>query len=571
MAGMTKKYQFAGWQFKATKKQTSNMRKLGSFARPMDIDGSYTIEASGGFFGQAIDLDAVFQSEVELIQKYREISSIPEVDMAIEDIVTASIVTGDQEQIIELDLGKTEVDEATKEKMQESFDEILELLDFNTECYDLFRRWYIDGKIYFHKIVDTNKPKNGIQELRQIDPTRMQKIREIVEETDESGNTIIKDYQEYYTYLDDSSWGGYGYGGNKVSVFPDAIAYAPSGLYDPQKNMVLGYLYKAIRPANQLRMLEHAVVIYRLARAPERRAFYIDTGSLPKNRAEQYVRKLMTQYRNKIVYDANTGELRDNNRHLAMTEDYWLPRREGSQGTQIETLQGGQNLGEIEDVRYFQKKLYQSLYIPITRLEPETGFSLGRASEMTRDELKFSKFVDRLRTRFAAIFYDLLKTQVILKGIMTLDEWQEISNDIFFDFRRDSHFTELKEAELMTERMNLLQSLDPYVGKYFSHRQIRLDILRQTEEEIDEIDKQIEKEKDNSQYADADNDGFGGGGFGGGGFGDEPGGGSDQSDDDEGGFGYDEPPTPSSREPGLPPEQQLPDDEDKKDSQRGDQ
>lgn len=551
MAVRNRRYQFAGWQFKATKKQTEKMKKLGSFARPMDSDGSYSIEAGGGFFGQSIDLDAVFQTETELIRKYREISSVPEVDLAIEDIVTASIVTGDQDDVVTLNLESTEIDESTKDGMQECFDEILSLLDFNTECYDLFRRWYIDGKIYFHKIVDTKNTKNGLQELRQIDPTRMQKIREIVEETDENGNTLIKDHQEYYTYHDDASWGGRGYGGNKISVYPDAVSYAPSGLYDPEKNMVLGYLYKAIRPANQLRMLEHAVVIYRLARAPERRAFYIDTGSLPKNRAEQYVRRLMTQYRNKIVYDANTGELRDNNRHLAMTEDYWLPRREGSQGTQIDTLQGGQNLGEIEDVRYFQKKLYQSLYVPVTRLEPETGFSLGRASEITRDELKFSKFVDRLRTRFSAVFYDLLKTQVVLKGIMTLDEWDEVCNDIYFDFRRDSHFTELKEAELMSERLNLLRDMEQYAGKYFSHTQIRRDILRQTEEEIEDIDKEIKEEKDNPQYSEGEDE-FDAGG-------EEP---ELEPEDDEGGFGNEEPPSDASREPGIPPEQQVDDEED---------
>ena len=478
--------------FKLGKKQgkkSTQPEKLESFVAP-DRDEGATYVDGGGYFSAFIDFDAEAKTDIEFISKYREMALYPEVESAVEDICNESIVYDDNSRSIELLLDKVDLSDNIKDKIQEEFDSVYRLLEFNNRGYEIFRKWYIDGRLYYHVIVEDKKEKQGIKEVRYIDPQKIKKIIETETETNEQGVKIVKEIDEYFTYFEDDTVK------EGIRIAPEAICYVTSGLYDSSNQRVISYLHKAIKPLNQLRMIEDAVVIYRISRAPERRVFYIDVGNLPKTKAEQYVRSLMQKYRNKLVYDASTGEIKDDKKHMSMLEDFWLPRREGGKGTEISTLDGGQSLGEMEDVEYFQKKTYQSLNIPLTRMESENEFSMGRASEITRDELKFQRFVDRLRNKFNSLFIFLLKTQCLLKGIMSEDEWNEIDQDINFEYVSDNHFSELKEYEILGERMTILGDVNEYIGKYFSTEWVRRHVLRQTDDDIKEMDKQIAAERE---------------------------------------------------------------------------
>lgn len=499
---------FYGYEFNRKKSVEKDLKKRESFAPPENQDGAVVIDSSnalGGFASQYYDFDANFKTEQDLIRKYREISTIPEVSAAVEDITNEGITITEFESPVSVNLDDVDLKDAVKDAIIEEFEYICKLLKFNTRGYDLFKKWYIDSKIYFHKIVDTNSPAKGIREIRHLDPINMRKIREIEKEMDDNGVQTIKQVQEYYIYIPSGS--------NNVNqairIAPDTVTFVGSGVYDSEKKIILGHMYKAIKPANQLRMMEDAVLIYRISRAPERRVFYIDVGSLPTSKAEQYLQQQMSRYRNKLVYNAETGEMRDDKRHMSMMEDFWLPRREGGRGTEIDTLPGGQQLGDIEDLDYFKKKLYKSLNVPVSRLEPEAQFSLGRSSEITRDELKFSKFIIRLRAKFNEVFLDLLKTQLVLKGILKIEEWDQIYHKIRFDYKKDTHTAELKDLEILQERMNILRDADQYVGKYLSREYVRKNILFHDDEEIKEIDKEIEADK--KKYGEEDDDDFGGG------------------------------------------------------------
>ena len=452
--------------------------------------------STGGVIGQYVDMEGGIKSEADLVKRYREMSLIPEVDAAIDDIVNESISSNDLDAPIAINLDNVKnISDGNKKKIREEFDEILKLIGYKTLSHDIFRKWYIDGRLYYHKMIDKKNPQKGLVGLRPIDPQKIRKIREIDKEKDPKTNIeVVKKVNEYYLFNDE----GYDKSGNNtgqtIRIHPDAISYTTSGLLDYNRTVIVGYLHKALKAANQLRMLEDALVIYRISRAPERRIFYIDVGNLPKARAEQYLKEVQTNYRNKLVYNADTGEIKDDRKHMNMLEDFWLPRREGGRGTEITTLPGGQNLGEIEDILYFQKKLYRALNVPVSRMEADNGFSLGRASEITRDEVKFSRFVDRLRVKFSLLFIDMLKTQLLLKNVVTEDEYDELKEYASFDFQKDSHFVELKDSELLRERINTLNDMDAFVGKYYSQRWVRKNVLRQSEEEINMIDKQIEDE-----------------------------------------------------------------------------
>jgi len=426
-------------------------------------------------------------------------SLIPEVDMAIDDIVQEAISSNDLDAQVGINLDSTKFSDSIKTKIRDEFSEVLRLLRFNQTSSDIFRKWYVDGRMYFHLLVDPKNPKKGVVGLRMIDPIQIKKIREVQKKKDSKGIEVIDKVKEFYTY----NQGGFeknttlGQGGQTLQISPDAIVYTTSGMMDANRRNIIGYMHKGLKSANQLRMMEDALVIYRISRAPERRIFYIDVGNLPKAKAEQYLADTMTRYKNKLVYNADTGEVRDDRKHMSMLEDFWLPRREGGRGTEITTLPGGQNLGEIEDIIYFQRKLFRSLNVPISRLETESGFSLGRSTEISRDEVKFSRFVDRLRMKFSSMFIDILKTQLVLKGILPIEEWEHEKENVRFDYQKDSHFVELKDAEIQRERATTLRDLDEYVGKYYSIQWVRKNILRQSEEEIEIIDKQIEDEKQN--------------------------------------------------------------------------
>ena len=462
-----------------------------SFTVPTPDDGTTTISA-GGYFGSYLDQEGGAKNEEELIRRYREIAIYPEVDTAIDDIVNESIVSNERDQSVSLSLDNLQLSEKIKSKIRNEFDEILNLLQFEEKGHDIFKRWYIDGRVYYHKVIDPEKPKLGLTEIRYIDPRKIRKVREIKKQRSLKGIDMTQSVNEWYVYNEKGMTSPNSNMGLKITT--DAISYCTSGVIDQNKNVVLSYLHKAIKPVNQLRMIEDAVVIYRIVRAPERRIFYVDVGNLPKVKAEQYLRDVMARYRNKLVYDASTGEIRDDRKHMSMLEDFWLPRREGAKGTEVSTLAGGQNLGEIADVQYFQKKLYKSLNVPISRMESENGFNLGRAAEITRDELKFTKFVQRLRKRFTQLFHDVLKTQLVLKGIMTIEDWSSIKEHIQYDYLRDGYFSELKNAEILRERLNLANEVSPYVGKYFSVEYVRKNVLRQSDEDIIEIDGQIRNE-----------------------------------------------------------------------------
>ncbi len=463
-------------------------------------DGAVTI-TQNAYYGTYVDLEGSVRNELELITRYREMSNHPECDMAIDEIVNEAIAHDDEGRVVKLVLDKLKQPDSVKKKITEEFENIQRLLNFNNLADDLFRRWYIDGRIYYHVVVNEKNPKEGIQELRYVDPRKIRKVREVQKDRDpKTGATIIKSMAEYYVYSDrGQTTQTYTSSVNQgLRIAPDSIINVNSGLMDAKNTFVISYLHKAIKPLNQLRMIEDATVIYRLSRAPERRIFYIDVGNLPKGKAEQYLRDIMVKYRNKMVYDASTGELRDDRKHLSMLEDFWLPRREGGKGTEITTLAGGQNLGVIEDVVYFQKKLLNSLSVPVSRLEPQGGglVGLGRTTEVTRDELKFNRFIERLRNKFSQLFDNALKVQLSLKGICTKEEWDEFKEFVFYDFVKNSNFAELRESELMRERISTLNQIDPYVGRYFSPSWVKKNVLKLTDEEIEDMDKEIQDEQD---------------------------------------------------------------------------
>ena len=468
-----------------------------SFTQPQADDGTQTI-AAGGYFGQYLDMEGQAKTEQDLIRRYREIALHPECDMAIEDIVNEAVVANELKDAIRLKLDQVPFGNEVRRKIEDEFQEVLRLMNFNTKGHDIFRRWYVDGRIFYQKIIDRNSTTKGITELKYLDPRKIKRIREVRKKRPEGVTgpnmlTVVDEFVEYYLFNEkgviNSTSGG-------IKIAPDTIAYCPSGLVDQTKNMVLSYMHKAIKPVNQLRMIEDATVIYRIARAPERRIFKIDVGNLPKQKAEQYLRDVMARYRNKLVYDASTGEIRDDRNYMSMLEDFWLPSREGGRGTDISTLPGGQNLGEIADIEYFRSKLYRSLNVPVSRLESNSGFNLGRASEITRDELKFTKFVQRLRKKFTELFNDILRTQLILKGIINEEDWQSVRDSITYDFLQDGHFAELKNTELMRERLQLANEMRDYIGKFYSVNYVRKNILKQNEREIEDIDNQIKKEID---------------------------------------------------------------------------
>ena len=467
-----------------------------TFSIPSPDDGTIDV-AGGGFFGQVLDTDGREKSDLDLIKRYRNIAQQAECDTAIEDIVNEGIVSNQNDQAIEISLDRLHYPDKIKRKIRTEFDEILRLLNFEQKGHDIFRRWYVDGRIFYHKVIDTKNPRKGITELRWIDPTKIKKVREVQKKVDSKhgGIEVAEKIDEYFLYNEKGLSSPGGVGTNQgLKIAKDAISYVPSGLIDGNSGQVLSYLHKAIKPVNQLRMIEDALVIYRISRAPERRIFYIDVGNLPKIKAEQYLKDVMNRYRNKLVYDANTGEIRDDRNHMSMLEDFWLPRREGGRGTEITTLPGGSNLGEIDDITYFRTKLYRSLNVPISRLEAESGFSLGRSTEITRDELKFTKFVQRIRKKFSPIFTDILKTQLLLKGIIAPEDWPEIQEHLQYDYLADGHFTELKDAELLENRLNQLQTVEAYIGTFFSKEYVLKKVLRMTDTEIQEMRDQIKKE-----------------------------------------------------------------------------
>ena len=483
---------FFGFEIKR-KDQEKEDRKRASFVAPMDEDeGIGNVINAGGHYGQYVDINGdQAKSEKELIFKYRNISQHTECDAAVEDIVNEAIVSDDESAPVSLILDDLDQPDRIKKLMTEEFEHVVSMLNLNWYGHDIFRRWYVDGRLYYHKIIDETNPKNGLIELRSIDPTKIRKVRELKKEKDpKTGAEIIVGATEYFIFQNDAL----GVKAQGLKIAKDSITYVTSGLLDPSRKKILSHLHKALKPVNQLRMMEDSLVIYRLARAPERRIFYIDVGNLPKGKAEEYLRNIMAKYRNKMVYDAETGDMKDDKKHMSMLEDFWLPRREGGRGTEISTLPGGENLGQIDDIEYFRRKLYKSLNVPSGRLEQEQQFNLGRSTEISRDELKFQKFINRLRKKFSALFIDILKTQLILKGVVTEEEWEDIRSDISVDFIQDNHFSELKDAELLRERLGTLREIDEYAGRYYSVEWIRKNVLMQTEEDIEDIIKQIDDE-----------------------------------------------------------------------------
>jgi hypothetical protein len=478
-----------------------------SFALPTSAldDGAVQI-TQNAYYGTYVDLEGSVRNELELITRYREMANHPELEQAIDDIVNEAITHDGVGEVVTINMDKLKQPETIKKKIAEEFENVLSMLNFNNLADDLFKRWYIDGRIYYQVVVDESNPREGIQELRYIDPRKIRKVREINKDKDpRTGAMIIKSIAEYYVYSDKGTT-TQTYTANinsGIRISPDSVINVNSGLMDAKNTFVISYLHKAIKPLNQLRMIEDAVVIYRLSRAPERRVFYIDVGNLPKGKAEQYLRDIMIKYRNKMVYDANTGELRDDRKHMSMLEDFWLPRREGGKGTEITTLPAGQNLGQIEDVDYFRKKLLQSLNVPYSRMDQTQGgglASLGRSTEISRDELKFAKFITRLRNKFSQIFDNALQTQLVLKGICSKEEWEKFKEDVYYDFRKDNSFTELREAELIRERVQTLTMLEPFVGKYYSQTWIKKNVLRLSDEDIEKMDEEMEKDGSTDQY-----------------------------------------------------------------------
>lgn len=466
-----------------------------SVVAPYSEDGATIVtSATAGYYAQVMDLETRVKNENDLIRRYREIAQYAECDTAIDDIVNESIIAEEDKPPVTINLDDLKLSVNIKNKITEEFKSILKMLDFNTKGHDIYRSWYVDGRIYFHILVDENNPKGGILELRPIDPRKIRKIKNVKKEKNAKGIEIVKDIEEYYLYNDKGITEATIQG---VRLPLDSVVYTPSGLVDANTQMTIGFLHKAIKIVNQLKMMEDALVIYRISRAPERRIFYVDVGNLPKIKAEQYVNDIMNKFRNKVVYDATTGEVRDDRKHMSMMEDFWMPRREGGKGTEITTLPGGQTLGQIEDIEFFQDKLYQALNVPMSRLKPETGFNLGRSTEISRDEIKFNKFIQRLRFKFSSLFLDTLRVQLILKGIITPEDWDDIKGDIRFNFMRDNYFSELKDIEILQSRLATLQNVDQFVGKYYSIKWVKRNILHQTDEDIAEIQKEIAQDRDN--------------------------------------------------------------------------
>ena len=480
--------------FEIKRAATEDPTKKPSIVPARDDDGAGYVTAAGSHYGQYINIDGDdAKDNHQVIMRYRGIAMHPEVDAAIEDIVNESIAGSEQKQPIDINMDNVDVSDKIKKTIKEEFDNIVGMLNFNELGHDIFRRWYVDGRLYHHLVVNETNLKAGIQEIRPIDSAKMRKVKQVKTRKDpETGAKLIEKTDEYYIYSEKP--GSQYSGGVKMSL--DSISYCTSGLLDEARKKVVSFLHKALKPVNQLRMMEDALVIYRLARAPERRMFYIDVGNMPRGKAEQYMKDIMARYRNKLVYDAKTGEIRDDRKHQSMIEDFWIPRREGGRGTEVTSLPGGQNLGEIEDIIYFQKRMFRSLNVPINRLEQEAQFSLGRSTEINRDELKFQKFIDRLRTRFSHLFYDILRKQLILKGIITEDDWNTMKNDIAIDYVRDNHFTELRDAELLRERIQTLDAISNYVGSYYSKEWIQKNVLQLTDEEIEKMQQQISGEGD---------------------------------------------------------------------------
>ena len=479
-----------GFEISRTKKQENEDKNLRSIVPKVDEDGAGYVSASGAHYGQYVDLDGdKSKDNATLIQKYRGVAMHPEVDAAIEDIVNEAVSGGD-EISVSLQMDKSDLSKNIKTKIQEEFADILYMLKFNDLGHDIFRKWYIDGRHNFHLVVDEKKPNEGIKDIRPIDAAKIRKVKEIVKKKDPiTGANIIEGQNEYYIYQEKP-----GQQNSGIKLTKDSVVYVTSGLLDATQKHVVSYLHKALKPINQLRMMEDSLVIYRLARAPERRIFYIDVGNLPKGKSEEYMKGIMARYRNKLVYDASTGAIKDDRKHMSMLEDFWLPRREGGRGTEISTLPGGENLGQIDDILYFQKRLYKSLNVPIGRLEQEAQFSLGRSTEISRDELKFQKFIDRLRKRFSMLFREILKKQLILKNIITEEDWEANSNQIQFEFERDNHFTELKDAELLRERLQSLDQVQNYIGEFFSKEWVMRNVLLFDDDEIKTMTKQIDGE-----------------------------------------------------------------------------
>jgi len=480
---------------------------------PENKDDGAVVVAAGGAYGTYIDLQGAARTEAELVTKYREMAMHPEVERAVDDILNEAIIVEEKEKIVQINLDDTKLSTNIKKKITEEFENVLTLLDFNKSAFDIFRRWYVDGRMYYHVIIDITQPGDGIKEMRYIDPRKLRKIREVKRKRDSKSQvTQTQTVQEYFIYNEKGFQNKAGEVGTATAVqglkiSSDSIVHITSGVLDPMNSVVLSHLHKAIKPLNQLRALEDATVIYRISRAPERRIFYIDVGNLPKMKAEQYLRDMMTRHKNKVVYDASTGEIRDDRKFMTMLEDYWLPRRDGSRGTEITTLPAGQNLGKLEDVEYFQKKLYESLNVPVTRLEQDGSFIFGQGQEISRDEIKFTKFIDRVRMRFNHLFLDSLRRQLILKNIITDDDWNLFETHIKFDYTKDNYFEQQKQSSVMTDRVNLVLQLQPLIGKYYSHEWVRKHVLQQSDEEIEEMDEQNMAEQENPLYQSAADEG----------------------------------------------------------------
>lgn len=489
--------EFEFFGFTIGKKKREDVKASQEIITPDSYDGSYILE-TGGVFGTFVDFSGAVRDENQMLQHYRSMALYPEVDAAIEDIVNEAIVLDQDRKPIKLNLDRVNLSETIKTKIYSEYNHLLKLLDFSNKASDIFRRWYIDSKLYYYKKIDKNDIRKGIVELVPIDPIKIKKVRKIEKDKSVYGGmgpfSPIKNIQEYFVYTDTDRESTYPTTSAGWKISPDTVAYVHSGLIDSATKRVVGYLQKAVRPLNLLRQIEDAVAIYRISRAPERRIFYVDVGNLPKQKAEQYLREIMNRYRNKVIYDPATGLIKDERNHMSMLEDYWMPRREGGRGTEISTLDGGQNLGQMEDVFYLQQKLYRALGVPLSRMMPDTGFNMGRSAEITRDEVKFNKFIDRLRQRFSQLFIDLLKTQVILKGLMTEEDWNRISQDITFKFNQDSYFTELKNNDILRERLDIIAAVTPYIGRFFSNEYVRKNMLKQSDEEMLEIDAQVNRE-----------------------------------------------------------------------------
>ena len=478
--------QLFGFEIKRASKEKGEQP---SFVLPDMDDGASTV---AGFYSEYLDLNASAKNEYDLVRRYRSASEHPECDFAIEDIINESVNVEPGRETVSIVTDKVPFSSKIRTRIRQEFEQVLRLLDFNNKAHDIFRRWYIDGRIYYHKILNESNPKDGIQELRYIDSLKIKRIKKIEKEASAKGTPNIKVVSDHYIFnekgMDQVAAGG------AFQITSDSVAYCPSGLYDPTKNIVLSYLHKAIKPVNQLRMIEDSVVIYRISRAPERRIFYIDVGNLPKIKAEQYLKDVMNRYRNKLVYNSQTGEIRDDRQQMSMLEDFWLPRREGGRGTEITTLPGGQNLGEIEDIVYFQRKLYRSLNIPVLRLEAENTFSMGRSAEITRDEVKFTKFIQKLRTKFNVLFNDILKTQLILKGVIAEEDWPSIRDNITYKYLKDGHYAEMRDMDLLRDRLDILNTIEPFIGEWFSKEYVQRHVFRMSEEEMKKMQKQIEDE-----------------------------------------------------------------------------